>query len=508
MRAGSSIARRLSSSTSIGVGSTLSLALEDKFCARTYSPLPFVIARAQGVMTWSPEGTQRMDFLSAFSAVNQGHCHPVRGPCALAASRAAHAPRQPTPADPTPTLPSPPSLARAAQKIIEALVSQASRVTLVSRAFHSDSLGPYAQLLCETLGYERMLPQNSGVEGWEVALKLARKWAYTTRRVAPDKAVVLFPEGNFGGRTLAAVSASTDPASYGGYGPLLPGIRHVPFGDARAVAAALAADPNVIAFYTEPIQGEAGIVLPPPGYLADVKRACEQHGALLIADEVQTGLGRTGALLASWGAGGFAPGGPTAPPEAVRPDIVVLGKALGGGVLPVSAVLADDAVMLTIRPGEHGSTFGGNPLAAAVAAASLRVILEERLCENAAARGRELLAGYAALAAAHPTLFKEARGVGLMHALEMREGAHDALGAPLSALDVCLALGRAGEAHGAPLGLLTKPTHGSTIRLTPPLVITRAQAALALEVLGSVVGQLAAGGAARAGGGSGRRQLW
>ena len=379
---------------------------------------------------------------------------------------------------------------------MEALTAQASRLTLISRAFHTDCLGPYARYLCETMGYTRMLPQNSGVEGWEVALKLARKWAYTTRRVAPDAAVVLFPEGNFGGRTLGAISASTDPASYGGYGPLLPGIRHVPFGDAAAVEAALAADPNIVAFYTEPIQGEAGIVLPPQGYLAAVKAACARHGALLIADEVQTGLGRTGALLASWGPGAQ---GPTATPASARPDIVVLGKALGGGVLPVSAVLADDAIMLSIKPGEHGSTFGGNPLAAAVATASLRVIVEEGLCANALVRGEQLLAGYGELVRAHPALFQEVRGVGLMHALEMKEGAVDAQGQPLSAWDVCLALGQAGERFGAECGLLTKPTHGNTIRMTPPLVITEAQVKVALGILQHVVGCLAKGGVARRG---------
>ena len=388
-----------------------------------------------------------------------------------------------------------------AQKIIAALQAQASRLTLISRAFHSDALGPFAQLLCETLGYERMLPANSGAEGWEVAVKLARKWAYSPRRCAPDAAVVLFPEGNLGGRTLGAVSASTDPASFGGFGPLLPGIRHVPFGDARALERALAADPNIVAFCVEPIQGEAGIVLPPPGYLAAAKAACARAGALLIADEVQTGLGRAGALLASWGAGAR---GAADSPAAARPDIVVLGKALGGGVLPVSAVLADDAVMLAIRPGEHGSTFGGNPLASAVAAAALRVIIDEDLCGNALARGRELREGYAALAAAHPALFKEARGVGLMHALEMRADARDARGEPLSALDVCEALGRARARFGAAFGLLTKPTHGATIRLTPPLVITQAQARAALGVMQLVVGQLAQGGAQRAGAGVGK----
>jgi len=331
-----------------------------------------------------------------------------------------------------------------------------------------------------------MLPQNSGVEGWEVAMKLARRWAYSTGRVSGDKAVVLFPEGNFGGRTLGAISASTDPASYAGFGPLLPGIRHVPFGDASAVEAALAADPNIIAFFAEPIQGEAGIVIPPPDYFPRVKAACERAGALLVADEVQTGLGRTGALLASHTTG-------------TRPDIVVLGKALGGGVLPVSAILASHAIMLSIRPGEHGSTFGGNPLANAVAEASLRVVVEEDLSRNARERGVEVRAALSALCGRYPKVLKESRGIGLMNACELHADACDETGAHISARDVCVGLGEAKERFSLPLGLLAKPTHEHTIRLTPPLVITQEEVGLAMDILGEVLERLVKGGGARRG---------
>jgi len=443
-------ARLLSSAAPPLVGSAAAIALEDRYCARTYSPLPFVVSRAVGCLTYDPEGVSRIDFLAAFSAVNQGHCHP---------------------------------------RILAALREQASRLTLISRAFHSDRLGPFAELLCGTMGYDRMLPANSGVEGWEVAVKLVRKWAHATRRAPPDGALVLFPDGNFGGRTLGAISASRDPASYGGYGPLLPGIRHVPFGDVAALERALDAEPNIVAFFTEPIQGEAGIQLPPPGYLAAAAAACRARGVLLVADEVQTGLGRAGALLASWGEG--APG--AGAPGAARPDIVVLGKALGGGVLPVSAVLADDAIMLCIKPGEHGSTFGGNALAAAVGEAALRVVLEEGLCAAAVARGRQLREGLAALVAAHPRLLAGSRGVGLMCALEVRPDAADARGAPVSAWDVCLALGDAPRRFGTRHGLLTKPTHGNIIRLTPPLVISEALVAEALNTLGAALAALERG---------------
>ena len=440
-----------SSARAASTASAAAIASEDRFCARTYAPLPFVISRAAGCMTWSPEGVRRLDFLAAFSAVNQGHCHP---------------------------------------RILAALAAQASQVTLVSRAFHGTTLGPFAKLLCETFGYDRMVPANSGVEAWEVALKFARRWAYSVKKVPENEALVLFPSGNFGGRTTGAISASTDPDSFAGFGPLLPGIAHVPFGDAAALERALQAHGHrVAAFYLEPIQGEAGVVMPPPGYLAAAARLCRAHNVLLVCDEVQTGLGRAGALAASWGEGASREN------AAVRPDVLVLGKALSGGVFPVSAVLADDAVVLAVKPGEHGSTFAGSPLAAAVGEASLRVILDEGLCANAVARGAQLRAGLAALAAAHPALLGGVRGVGLMAALDVRTSAADARGARVSAYDVCLTAGDAPARFGAPVGVLCKPTHGHTIRLSPPLTITAEEVRLALDVLAGAV-ECAARGAA------------
>ena len=389
--------------------SASAISSEDAFCARTYAPLPFVISRARGVDTWSPEGVRRLDFLAAFSAVNQGHCHP---------------------------------------RILRALEEQARKVTLVSRAFHGTTLGPFAALLCETFAYDRMVPANSGVEAWEVAVKLARRWAYRVKGVPDGEAVVLFPRGNFGGRTTGAISASTDPDSFSGFGPLLPGIAHVPFGDLAALEAALVAGGGrVAAFFVEPIQGEAGVIIPPPGYLRAASELCHTHGALLMADEVQTGLGRAGALAASWGEGGCVGD------AAVRPDVLVLGKALSGGFFPISAVLARDEIVLAIRPGEHGSTFAGSPLAAAVADASLRVILDEDLCANAVARGAQLRTGLTALCASFPHLLGSVRGVGLMTALDVREDARCAVGERVSALDLCLAMGDAPSRYGLPVRL-------------------------------------------------------
>jgi ornithine--oxo-acid transaminase len=366
---------------------------------------------------------------------------------------------------------------------------QAARVTLVSRAFHGDGLGEFARELTSAFAYERMLPANSGVEAWEAAMKLARRWAYRAKGVPDNKAVVLFPTGNFGGRSTGAISASTDPDSFAGFGPLLPGIAHVPFGDAGAVERALAADPNICAFFLEPVQGEAGVVLPPPGYLARVAAACRAAGVLLIADEVQTGMGRCGALAASWGEGAAG----AAAAGAVRPDILVLGKALSGGLFPVSAVLADDGIMLRVRPGEHGSTFAGSPLAAAVGAAALRVVQEERLCAAAVARGAQLRAGLARAVAAYPALLARTRGVGLMSALDVLADARDARGEPVSARDLCLALGAAPERYGAEVGLLAKPTHGATIRLTPPLTISEQEVDTALAVLALALERVNAG---------------
>lgn len=449
LRASRSCVSRAASTAAEGPLSAAAMASEDAHCARTYSPLPFVIARARGCMTWSPEGTQRLDFLAAFSAVNQGHCHP---------------------------------------RILAALSEQASKVTLVSRAFHNTTLGPFAKLLCETFGYDRMVPANSGVEAWEVALKLARRWAYAVKKVPDNEAVVIFPTGNFGGRTTGAISASTDPDSYGGFGPLLPGIAHVPFGDAPALDAALTAlGGRAAAFYLEPIQGEAGVIVPPRGYLAEAARLCRAHGVLLVCDEVQTGLGRAGALAASWGEGA------SLADAAVRPDILVLGKALSAGVFPISAVLAADDIVLGIKPGEHGSTFAGSSLAAAVGEAALRVVLDEGLCANAVSRGAQLREGLRALAAAHPALLADVRGVGLMAALDVRPDARDAAGAPVSALDLCVALGNAPARHGAAVGVLCKPTHGHTIRLSPPLVISPEEVALALDVLARVLARVGEG---------------
>jgi ornithine--oxo-acid transaminase len=424
-----------------GVSSSASaIASEDAFCARTYSPLPFVVERALGVDTFSPEGVRRLDFLAAFSAVNQGHCHP---------------------------------------RVLRALEEQARKITLISRAFHGTTLGPFAKLLCETFGYDRMVPANSGVEAWEVALKLARRWAYAVKRVPENEAVVLFPTNNFGGRTTGAISASTDPDSYAGFGPHLPGLAHVPFGDAVALESALIRlGGRAAAFFLEPVQGEAGVIMPPPGYLARAYALCRTHGVLLIADEVQTGLGRCGALAASWGEGA------SLERAAVRPDVLVLGKALSAGFFPVSAVLARDEIVLAVKPGEHGSTFAGSPLAAAVGEASLRVILDEGLCENAIARGAQLRAGLGALARAHPHAFGDVRGVGLMTALEVRADS------PSSALEVCLALGDAPARVGAVAGILCKPTHGTTIRLSPPLTIKADEVALALDIMDRVFARL------------------
>lgn len=433
---------RASSSTS----SAAAISAEDAFCARTYAPLPFVISRARGVDTWSPEGVRRLDFLAAFSAVNQGHCHP---------------------------------------RVLHALETQARKVTLVSRAFHGTTLGPFAELLCGVFGYDRMVPANSGVEAWEVAMKLARRWAYRVKGVRDGDAVVIFPDGNFGGRTTGAISASTDPDSFAGFGPLLPGIAHVPFGDLAALEAALTAHgPRVAAYFLEPIQGEAGVIIPPPGYLRAVADLCRKHGVLLIADEVQTGLGRAGAMAASWGEG------KTLVSAEVRPDILVLGKALSAGIFPISAVLASDEIILQIKPGEHGSTFAGSPLAAAVGEASLRVILDEDLCGNAVARGTQLRAGLHTLVRAFPDLLDTVRGVGLMTALDVKRDAKNARGESVSALDICVALGDAPARFGCPVGVLAKPTHGHTIRLSPPLSISAEEVRLALSVLITVLEKL------------------
>jgi ornithine--oxo-acid transaminase len=394
------------------------------------------------VHVWDVDGRQYVDFLSAYSAVNQGHCHP---------------------------------------RLVRAMAEQASRLTLSSRAFCSDQLGPYAEYITRLFGYDRVLPMNTGVEGAETALKLARRWGYDVKGVPPGQAVVIVAKGAFHGRTLAAISASDDPDSYGGFGPLLPGIVKVPFNDVPALTAALDAHgPNVVAFMVEPIQGEAGIYVPDDGYLAAAAAACRSRRVLLVADEVQTGLARTGRMLAC-------------EYDGVRPDVLILGKALSGGMLPVSAVLADDEVMLTIKPGQHGSTFGGNPLGCAVAREALQVLADERLADNAYARGQEMRAALRGLAADFPGVFSVVRGRGLLNAIVVRDDAADAAGRPLSAWDVCMAAKDARATYGAPMGLLAKPTHGTVIRLAPPLVMTAPQLDGAMGILRAAVAGLHAG---------------
>ena len=390
---------------------------ESRYGAHNYHPLPVVLNRGEGVHVWDVEGKRYLDFLSAYSAVNQGHCHP---------------------------------------RITQALTEQAGKLALTSRAFHNDVLGDYEERVTRLFGYDKVLPMNTGVEGGETAVKLARRWAYDVKGVPENRARVLFAENNFWGRTLGAVSSSTDPSSYTGFGPFMPGFEVVPYDDLDALRAVLEGDDgsDVAAFMLEPIQGEAGVVVPEAGYLEGVRALCDAHNVLMIADEVQTGLGRTGARLCVDHAG-------------VRPDLVVLGKALSGGLYPVSAVLADDAVMLTIKPGEHGSTYGGNPLACAVAMAALDVLEGEGLAANAEARGAQMRAGLQALVDDPATPATLVRGKGLLNAVVIDESAAPDAGPEGLAWDVCLEM--------ADRGVLAKPTHGNIIRLAPPLVIGEAE---------------------------------
>jgi ornithine--oxo-acid transaminase len=335
--------------------------LEEKFGAHNYHPIPVVLERGEGIYLYDVDGKKYFDFLSGYSAVNQGHCHP---------------------------------------KIINSLIDQAKKLTLTSRAFHNNLLGEYEQFITQYFGYDKVLPMNTGVEGGETAIKLARRWAYTKKGIEENKAKVIFAEGNFWGRTLAAISSSTDPSSYEQFGPFMPGFELVPYNDTEALEKAFQ-DKNVCAFMVEPIQGEAGVVIPDEGYLLKVRELCTKYNVLFIADEIQTGLARTGKMLAC-------------DHENVRPDILILGKALSGGVLPVSAVLADDFIMLNIRPGEHGSTYGGNPLACAVAITALTVLKEENMVENAAAMGKLLRAELTKLQSPYITAI---RGKGLLNAI-------------------------------------------------------------------------------------------
>lgn len=390
------------------LASTIAIELEEKYGAHNYHPLPVVLCKGEGVYLWDTEGKKYFDFLSSYSAVNQGHCHP---------------------------------------KIINALIEQATKLTLTSRAFYNNVLGEYEKYVTEYFGYDKVLPMNTGVEGGETACKLARKWAYNVKGVEKNNAKIIFAEGNFWGRTLAAISSSTDPSSYEGFGPYMPGYSIVPYNDLDALEKELQ-DPNCAAFMVEPIQGEAGVVVPDAGYLAGVRKLCTKYNVLFIADEVQTGIARTGKLLAT-------------DYEDARPDILVLGKALSGGVLPVSLALADDAIMLTIKPGEHGSTFGGNPLACKVAIASLEVVREEKLAENAFAMG-ELFRSEMTTLIHSTSLVTLVRGKGLLNAIAINDTEDSK-----TAWNICMALKEN--------GLLAKPTHGNIIRFAPPLVITKNQ---------------------------------
>lgn len=383
--------------------------LEYEYSAHNYHPIPIVFSQAKGSTIWDPEGKKYLDFLSAYSAVNQGHCHP---------------------------------------KVLKALVEQAERLTLSSRAFYNDRFPIFAERLKNMFGYDMVLPMNTGAEGVETALKLARKWGYEKKKIPKDQAIIVSCCGCFHGRTLAVISMSCDNEATRGFGPLLPGHLKVDFGDEVALEKIFEENGDRIAgFLFEPIQGEAGVIIPPDGYLKAVRELCSKFNILMIADEIQSGLGRSGRMLAcDW--------------EEVRPDVVILGKALGGGVIAVSAVLADKDVMLSIQPGEHGSTFGGNPLASAVAVASLDVITEEGLSERSDQMGQELRNQLMKIHQLFPNFIKEVRGKGLFNAVELNSKALF----PVSAYDICLKLKER--------GVLAKPTHDTIIRLTPPLSIS------------------------------------
>ncbi len=395
--------------TTVLNASAEAIALEDRYGAHNYHPLPVVLAKGEGVYLYSPEGKQYFDFLSAYSAVNQGHCHP---------------------------------------KIIHALIEQAQTLTLTSRAFYNNRLGVAEKYITEYFGYDKVLMMNSGAEANETALKLARKWGYEKKGIGGNQAIIVAVEGNFHGRTLGVISASTDPSSTGNFGPFLPGYEIVPYGDLAALENILE-NPNVCSVWLEPIQGEAGVYMPPAGYLKAVEQLCKAKNVLLMIDEVQTGIARTGKMLAS-------------DHEDVRPDVLILGKAISGGVLPVSAVLADDEIMLCIKPGQHGSTFGGNPLSCVVAVAALQVVKEENLVENAEKMGIIFRQKMVELQAKCPHLITLVRGRGLLNAVVINDTEESE-----TAWNICVNL--------AENGLLAKPTHGNIIRFAPPLVITEAQ---------------------------------
>ena len=390
--------------------------LEEEFGAHNYHPLPVVLKKGKGVYVWDVDNKKYFDFLSAYSAVNQGHCHP---------------------------------------KIINALMDQASKLTLTSRAFYNDVLGEYEKFVTDFFGYDRLLPMNTGVEGGETAIKLARKWAYLNKGVPKNKAKIIFVEGNFWGRTLAAISSSNDPLSTKDFGPFMPGYEIIPYNDIDALKIALN-DPHVAAFMVEPIQGEAGVVVPDENYLIDAFNLCKKSNVLFIADEVQTGIARTGKLLCCDHHG-------------FKPDILILGKALSGGVFPVSAVLSSDEIMLTIKPGEHGSTFGGNPLGCKVAIAALKVVKDEDLCQNAELMGihfRKKINDYIK----NSNAIKLIRGKGLLNAIVINDSEESD-----TAWNICLKLKEN--------GLLAKPTHGNIIRFAPPLTIVKSEMNQAINII-------------------------
>lgn len=358
-------------------------------------------------------------------------------------------------------------------RLVKRMMEQASKLTLTSRAFYNDQLGVYEKYITELLGYDRVLPMNTGVEGGETALKLARRWGYDVKGVPADAAVVLFAHGNFWGRSVAAISSSDDPDSFTGFGPLLSGFDKVKYADLPALEAKLSGNPNIVAFMVEPIQGEAGVVVPPPGYLAGVAALCKKYNVLFIADEVQTGLCRTGRMLAC-------------DHEDVKPDVLVLGKALSGGFLPVSAVLTSNEVMLTIKPGQHGSTYGGNPLACAVATEALRILVDERLAENAQAQGERLRTHLRALITDFPDVVQLVRGKGLLDAIVINPDACSDAGEAFSAWDLCIGF-RDAPKYGARVGLLAKPTQKNVIRFAPPLVMTTAEVDECAEIIHTVV---------------------
>ena len=390
--------------------------LEYKYGAHNYHPLPVVLEKGQGVYLWDVEGKKYFDFLSAYSAVNQGHCHP---------------------------------------KIISALINQSRKLTLTSRAFHNNVLGQYEKFIADFFEYDKVLPMNTGVEGGETAVKLARKWGYEVKKIPKDSAKIIFVEGNFWGRTLGAISSSTDPSSTNGFGPFMPGYEVIPYNNLESLREALK-DPNVAAFMVEPIQGEAGVVVPDENYLKRAYEMCKESNVLFIADEVQTGIGRTGKMICCEHHG-------------FKPDILILGKALSGGVFPVSAILASDEVMLTIKPGEHGSTFGGNPVACEVAMAALKVIRDEKLAENAHNMGvifRDKIQTYINSS----DIVEKIRGKGLLNAIVIKDDENSDI-----AWNICLKM--------AENGLLAKPTHGNIIRFAPPLIINEVQLNNCIEII-------------------------